>query len=99
LTRSEIMTILVYVHSSHDWTFNHYSTASVEQHLWAYFPTLVRYTRFVELLPRALVLLCCALHTRTGRCTVIACIDSTPLAVCHNRSAPNSQHQCTSWGT
>jgi hypothetical protein len=25
------------------------------------------------------------LHTRKGRCTGIAFIDSTPLAVCHNR--------------
>jgi hypothetical protein len=44
----------------------------------------VSYQRFVELLPRALVPLCCSLSTRTGRCTGIACIDSTPLAVCDN---------------
>ena len=34
---------------------------------------------------RALVPLCCYLHTRKGRCTGIAFIDSTPLAVCDNR--------------
>jgi hypothetical protein len=45
----------------------------------------VSYPRFVELMPRALVPLCCYLHTRKGRCMGIACIDSTPLAVCHTR--------------
>jgi Transposase DDE domain len=85
LALSEILTILVYFHRSHYRTFKHYSTEYVEPHLRPYFPTLVSYTCFVELLPRALVPLCCYLHTRKGRCTGIACIDSTPLAVCHNR--------------
>jgi Transposase DDE domain len=85
LTLSEIMTILVYFHCSHYRTFKHYYTAYVVPQLRPYFPTLVSYTRFVELIPRALVPLCCYLHTRKGRCTGIAFIDSTPLAVCHNR--------------
>ena len=51
-------------------------------HLHPYFPQLVGYHRFVELMPRALVPLCCYLSTRKGRCTGIAFIDSTPLAVC-----------------
>jgi hypothetical protein len=88
LALSEIMTILVYFHSRHYRTFKHYYTQYVEPHLRPYFPTLVSYTRFVELLPRALVPLCCYLHTRKGRCTGIAFIDSTPLAVCHNRRIP-----------
>jgi hypothetical protein len=49
-----------------------------------YFPDLVSYPRFVELLPRTLIPLCCYLSTRKGRCTGIAFIDSTPLAVCDN---------------
>ena len=85
LALSAIMTILVYFHSSHYRTFKHYYTDYVQPYLRPYFPTLVSYTRFVELLPRALVPLCCYLRTRTGRCTGIAFIDSTPLAVCHNR--------------
>jgi hypothetical protein len=85
LALSEIMTIIVYFHSSHYRTFKHYYTAFVEPYLRPYFPTLVSYTRFVELMPRALVPLCCYLRTRTGRCTGMAFIDSTPLAVCHNR--------------
>ena len=85
LALSEIMTILVSFHRSHYRTFKHYYTDCVIPRLRPYFPTLVSYTRFVELLPRALVPLCCYLHTRKGRCTGIAFIDSTPLAVCHNR--------------
>ena len=79
------MTILVSFHRSHYRTFKHYYTEYVAPHLRPYFPTLVSYTRFVELMPRALVPLCCSLHTRKGRGTGIACIDSTPLGVCHNR--------------
>jgi hypothetical protein len=84
LTLSEILTILVYVHWSHYRTFKHYYTEYVMAHLRPYFPRLGSYTRFVELLPRALVPLCCYLHTRKGRCTGVAFIDSTPLAVCDN---------------
>lgn len=46
------------------------------------FPHVVSYQRFVALLPRALVPLCHSLVTRQGRCTGIAFMDSTPLAVC-----------------
>ena len=49
-----------------------------------YFPQLVGYPRFVELMPRALVPLYCYLSTRKGRRTGIAFIDSTCLAVCDN---------------
>jgi hypothetical protein len=57
----------------------------VAVHLRPYFPNLVSYNRFVELMPRALVPLCNYLHTRKGRCTGITFVDSTPLAVCHNK--------------
>jgi hypothetical protein len=85
LALSEIMTILVSFHSSHYRTFKHYYPTYVEPHLPPYFPTLVSYPRFVELMPRALVPLCCYLQTRKGRCTGIAFSDATPLGVCHNR--------------
>jgi Transposase DDE domain len=85
LALSEIMTLLVYFHCSHYRTLKHYYTAYVEPHLRPYFPTLVSYNRFVELMPRALVPLTCYLRTRQGRCTGIAFVDSTPWAVCHNR--------------
>ena len=85
LTLSEIMTIIVYFHRSHYRDFKHYYTEYVEGHLRPYFPALVSYSRFVELMPRTLVPLCGYLHTRKGRCTGITFVDSTSLAVCHNR--------------
>jgi len=85
LALSEIMTIIVYFHSSHYRDFKHYYTEYVATHLRPYFPTLLSYSRFVELIPRAVVPLCGYLHTRKGRCTGITFVDSTSLAVCHNR--------------
>jgi transposase len=85
LALSEILTIIVYFHASHYRDFKAYYLAHVQVQLRPYCPALVSYTRFVDLMPRALVPLCCYLKTRKGRCTGIAFIDSTPLAVCHNR--------------
>src|SRR5918996_1417010 len=85
LALSEIMTIIVYFHRSHYRDFKHYYTEYVAGHLRPYFPALVSYSRFVELMPRALVPLCGYLYTRKGRCTGITFVDSTSLAVCHNR--------------
>ena len=85
LALSEIMTIIVYFHNSHYRDFKHYYTEYVEGHLRPYFPALVSYSRFVELMPRVGVPLCGYLHTRQGRCTGITFVDSTSLAVCHNR--------------
>jgi hypothetical protein len=50
-----------------------------------YYPGLVSYNRFVELLPGSLMPLCCFLVSRFGRCSGISFIDSTKISVCHNR--------------
>ena len=81
LCLSEIMTIIVQFHVSHYRDFKHYYSEYVAVHWRPYFPNLVNYNRFVELMPRALVPLCSYLHT----CTGITFVDSTPLAVCHNK--------------
>jgi DDE family transposase len=81
---SEIMTIVIWFHQSHYRTFKAYYTEEVQQHLRAEFPTLLSYTRFVELMPRVLVPLAAYLHTQLGTCTGLSFIDSTKLAVCHN---------------
>jgi hypothetical protein len=85
LSLSEIMTIIVHFHRSRYRTFKDYYTQHVCQYLRGHFPGLVSYNRFVELMPRALLPLCCFLKRRTGRCTGLAFIDSCALAVCHNR--------------
>jgi hypothetical protein len=98
LALSEIMTILVYVHCSHYRTCKHSYTEHRVPYLRPYCPPLVSDTRFAELMPQALVPLCCYLHTRTGRCPGIACIDSTPLAVWHNRRSA-TQKVFDGWAT
>jgi hypothetical protein len=91
LSLSELMTIIVYFHRSHYRDFKHYYTEYVAVHLRFDFPAWVSYNRFVELMPRALVPLCSYLHTRKGRCTGITFVDTTPLAVCHNKRSLRHQ--------
>jgi hypothetical protein len=79
------MTILILFHQSHYRTFKAFYTDQVCLHLSSEFPTLVSYTRFVEFFPSALVPLCVYLHTSLGACTGVSFVDSTKLAVCHNR--------------
>ena len=85
LSTSEIMTLVIHFHQEGYRDFKHYYQNHVVQHLAAEFPKLVSYTRFVELIPSVLAPLCAYLQKRFGRCTGIAFVDSTPLAVCHNR--------------
>lgn len=84
LCLSEVMTIGVGVHLLGYWTFKHYYLGEVLKPQRRYFPTLVSYHRFVELLPGTLALWCCLLVSRFGRCG-IGFIDSTKISLCHNR--------------
>lgn len=85
LALSEIMTILILFHTSHYRTFKRFYTEHVCVHLRSEFPVLVSYNRFVEFFPSALVPLLVYLHSCLGRCTGVSFLDSTKLAVCHNR--------------
>jgi len=85
LTTSEVMTIVIHFHQSRFRDFKTYYTAYVSQHLVSEFPSLVSYTRFVELMSRVLVPLLAYFYTCTGACTGISFVDATSLAVCHNR--------------
>ncbi len=91
LSLSEVMTIIVLFHTSGYRDFKTFYTQQVIKHLCGAFPKLVSYNRFVELMPAALVPLCGYLQTRKGQCSGISFIDSTSLAVCHNRRI--HQHQ------
>lgn len=85
LCLSEVMTIIVWFHMSSYRTFKDYYVKEVSCHLrWA-LPFLVSYNRFIELMSDVLIPLCYYLHTRKGICSGISFIDSTKLAVCHNR--------------
>ncbi|MBD2328610.1 IS982 family transposase [Alkalinema sp. FACHB-956] len=79
---SEVMTIVIAFHGSGARTFKDFYTLTVLPHWRNAFPNLVSYTRFVELMPWGLMLLCCFAVTRRGKVTGLAFIDSTPLEVC-----------------
>lgn len=85
LATSEIMTIMIHFHQAGYRDFKSYYQKHVCVYLQGEFPGLVSYNRFIELIPRTLLTLCAYLQSRFGSCTGIAFIDSTPLAVCHNR--------------
>lgn len=86
LCLSEIMTITIYFHLSGYRNFKTYYKQHVSTVLKPYFPRLVSYNRFVELMQEALIpLLLYMKNFRVGKCTGISFIDSTTLDVCHNR--------------
>ena len=85
LSLSEVITVLIHFHQSHYRDFKAFYTQHVCEHMRSEFPTLVSYTRFVELIPSALPAMCLYLRVRFGQKTGVAFIDSTPLSVCHNR--------------
>jgi len=86
LCLSEIMTIIVYFQLSGYRNFKTYYTKHVCKNLRKYFPKLVSYNRFVELMPEALVPLTLFIYNRRlGKCTGFSFIDSTTLDVCDNR--------------
>lgn len=87
LQLSEVMTIVIAFHGSGFRTFKDFYTLCVLPHWRRAFPQLVSYTRFVDLMPWSLMLLCCYLYTRLGERTGISFIDSTPLEVCHPKRA------------
>lgn len=49
------------------------------------FPDLPSYSRFIELVPRALMPLYVYLKSLMGDCTGISFVDATKLSVCHNK--------------
>lgn len=97
---SEVMTIVIAFHGSGMRTFKDFYTLTVRPYWRNAFPNLVSYSRFVELMPWCLMLLCCFLNCRKGEMTGIAFIDSTPIEVCHPARAHSHKvfnHQ-VGWG-
>ena len=91
LSVSEIMTIIIHFHQSHYRDFKTYYLEYVCEHLGDEFPNLVSYNRFIELMPRVLLPLCCYLHFRKGQVTGISFIDSTRITVCGNKRISRNQ--------
>lgn len=82
---SEVMTIIIYFHSSGYRNFKTYYLEYVLKTMTGEFPDPVSYNRFVELMKEAIVPLAVYLETRKAECSGISFVDSTSLAVCHNR--------------
>jgi Transposase DDE domain len=81
---SEIITIVAFYHHSGYKTFKHYFNLYIKKYLKIYFPKLVSYNRFVELIKSIIFPIFCFLRSILGTCTGLSFIDSTPLKVCHN---------------
>jgi len=82
---SEIMTILIAYHLTGMKCFQYYYVHVVQKHLQTYFPGLLSYNRFIELIPRALLPLWLFVNTcRTGEATGFYYADSKKLPVCDN---------------
>ena len=84
LTEAEIMTVCVVFHLSGYRTFKHYYNELISARYKKFFPNLVSYSRFVELMPYVALPLAFFVYTRSGQCSGISFIDSTTLDVCDN---------------
>lgn len=86
MSRSEIMTVLIYFHFNTFRNFKHYYLFYVQKHLCDMFPRLLSYNRFIELESRVAVEMMLFLQLACfGRCTGISFIDSICVPVCHNK--------------
>lgn len=91
LVTSEIITLLIHFHESGYRTFKDYYQKYVCTQVRSEFPGLVSYTRFVELMPRVMLPLFGFLQSQMGKCSGIAFVDSTCLAVCHPKRVARHQ--------
>lgn len=83
---SEIMTIVIFYHSSGYKCFKYFYLNHIIKNYKSHFPKIVSYNRFIELMPKTIVpLLYFLKYNRMSECTGISYIDSTKIAVCNNR--------------
>jgi hypothetical protein len=84
LSISEMMTIVIFFHQSNYRTFKHFYSFILEFYK-PYFPALISYDRFVHRMKSLFIPLFAFLLAHKGLITGIAFIDSTSIAVCHNK--------------
>ncbi|ENM5918451.1 hypothetical protein CW613_002578 [Vibrio mimicus] len=85
---SEIMTINIAFHMSHQRDFNNFYLGIIHRYHKNEFPTLLSYTRFLEVMPSVLAPLSSFFTHLKGEPTSIEFIDSTSIKVCHNLRIP-----------
>lgn len=100
LCLSEVMTIIVHFHQSSYRNFKDYYQKSILKYYHEYFPFLVSYNRFIELIPHTLIPLICYLNSRKGQCSGISFIDSMGIPICHNKRAKRNKvfRGLSGWG-
>lgn len=81
LSLSEMATIVILFHSCGFRNLKAFYAALPTLYP-GYFPKMLSYNRFIELMPRTIIVLCRYLESRKGQCTGISFIDSTPIQVC-----------------
>jgi hypothetical protein len=84
LSVSEMMTIVILFHQSNFRTFKHFY-GYICDYFKQYFPKLICYERFVEIKKTLFIPLFAYLLSLKGKVTGISFIDSTSIAVCHNK--------------
>ncbi|MEP8782010.1 IS982 family transposase, partial [Enterobacter ludwigii] len=84
MTMSEVMTIIIFFQMSHHRDFKNFYTGYLSRFYTAEFPNLLSYTRFLEVMPTALVPLCSYFASLKSEPTGIEFVDSTSIKVCHN---------------
>lgn len=82
------MVILIAFHRSHYGDFKRFFLGHVSTHWRSAFPSLLSYTRFLEVMPSVVVPFCAYFTPLKAEPTGIAFVDSTSLVVCHNLRIP-----------
>jgi hypothetical protein len=85
LSRSEMLFIVVLFHLSAYRNFKTFYLYGIGHERRDCFRDLPHYDRFISLMPRLFVPLMVLLHSLSGEETGVYFVDSTKLAVCHNR--------------
>ena len=86
MSESEIITILVCFHMGQFRNFKHYYLNYVSTTLASDFPDLLSYSRFIQIEHRVIIPLMMFIRLiGFGTCTGISFVDSTKVAVCHNK--------------
>jgi hypothetical protein len=86
MSDSEIITVLMLFHFGAFHNFNHFYLFYIGEHLKKEFPKQLSYNRFLEIEHRVFVPMMFFLNTVCfGKCTGITFVDSTKIAVCHNK--------------
>lgn len=84
LSLSEVMTICIAFHLLGYRTFKKYYIQLITGKYKKFFPHLVSYNRFVELMPYTALPTTFFIYTHKGKCSGISFVDSTTLDVCDN---------------